>query len=388
MTELHVKYAPILRFNKDEQFFPMRVDDMLQYSSLHVKGKDKPVVPGGQLTPGELTRHGRSAEVFVRSVDAGPLSGTDVVAEWGEAALEMVYRWATAKPAGLAESLARKAYSWFSPKTKNAAQMFWWNKLVSPVLEGAIKSASRDELPRLILPQETRRNAIEKYGSSYGRSPAYTYYYRQVKDGDYLCLQYWFFYSYNDWGQGFAGMNDHEGDWEGMILFFRLDGSGRPQEPPAYVTYADHESRQTKPWGHPDTTHVGTHPVGFVGAGSHATYPEAGVQPLMKLYNLFDYATGDGVAIDHDDWVHRLDLDSVRWLGDYKGSWGTRFWLRTTEARTVLKAMLATTPLRPLLDLAGPSEIELPGVSAPRGPVGKHRPQYATPLAWAGVEEK
>jgi hypothetical protein len=388
MTELHVKYAPILRFNKDERFFPMRVDDMLGYSSLYVKGKDKPVVPGGQLTPGELTRHGRSAEVFVRSVDAGPFSGREVVAEWGEATLEMVYRWAAAKPASLAESLARKAYSWFSPKTKDAAQMFWWNKLVSPVLEGAIKSAARDELPRLVLPQKTRRNAIEKYGASFKGSPAYTYYYRQVRDGDYVCLQYWFFYSYNDWGQGFAGMNDHEGDWEGMMLFFGLDSSGRPQEPPAYVTYADHESRQTKPWGHPDTTHIGTHPLGFVGAGSHATYPEAGVQPLMKLYNLFDYATGDGVTIDHDAWVHRLDLDSVRWLGDYQGSWGTRFWLRTAEARTVLGAMLATTPLRPLLELAGPSEIELPGVSAPRGPVGKHRPQYATPVEWAGVPGK
>jgi hypothetical protein len=32
-----------------------------------------------------------------------------------------------------------------------------------------------------------------------------------------------------------------------------------------------------------------------------------------------------------------------------------------------------------------PAEIELPGVSAPRGPVGPHRPQYASPVAWAGV---
>jgi hypothetical protein len=53
----------------------------------------------------------------------------------------------------------------------------------------------------------------------------------------YLCLQYWFFYAYNDWATGYGGMNDHEGDWEGLYLFFPLDAAGRPQEPPAYVTF-------------------------------------------------------------------------------------------------------------------------------------------------------
>jgi len=33
--DLHVKYAPILRFNKNEKFYPMRVDDLLSYSSLY-----------------------------------------------------------------------------------------------------------------------------------------------------------------------------------------------------------------------------------------------------------------------------------------------------------------------------------------------------------------
>jgi hypothetical protein len=388
MTELHVKYSPILHFNKDEQFFPMRADDMLKYSSLYIKGQNSPVVSRGQVTPSHLKRYGRSSEAFLRSVEAGPLFGQDVVPEWGEGALEMVYRWAATKPTSLTEYLARKAYSWFSSKTKSAAQLFWWNDLVSHVLEGAVQSVSRDELPRLTLPRETQRNAIEQYRSSFKPSPAYTYYYRQVKDGDYLCLQYWFFYSYNDWGQSFGGLNDHEGDWECMMLFFRLDRSGHPHEPPAYVTFADHDSRQTKPWGHQDVTRISTHPVGFVAAGSHATYPEAKTCPLIELYNLFDYATGDGVTIDHDEWVHRLNLDNVRWLGDYKGSWGTRFWLPIAQAKTMLRVMLAATPFSSLVGLVTPSEIELPGVSAPYGPVGKHRPQYASPVAWAGVPKE
>ena len=58
MTELHQKYAPILRYNKGEQFFPMRADDLLKYSSLYAKGNDKPLVPEGKVAPADLVKHG------------------------------------------------------------------------------------------------------------------------------------------------------------------------------------------------------------------------------------------------------------------------------------------------------------------------------------------
>ena len=385
MSELHLKYAPILRYNKDEQFFPMRVDDMIGFSELYVKDEETPVIPRGEVSLDDLTRIGRSPESFLRSVKAGPILGHDVVSAWSEGALEMVYRWAGKQTTSLAENLVRKAYSWFTPKNKSATQLFWWNGLVSHVLEGVIETATHNELPRLILPSETRNNALEQYQSTYRRSPGSTYYFREVKDRGYLCLQYWFFYSYNDWGRSFAGMNDHEGDWESMMLFFELDRLGRPQEPPAYVTYADHESRQTKPWGDEDVTLVGDHPMGYVAAGSHATYPEPGTQLLMSLYNLIDYATGDGATIDHDEWVHRINLDDVRWLGDFNGSWGTRYWLKMDQAKSLLELALSAIPFGNLISMTVPSEIELPGVSAPHGPVGNHRPQYATPAEWAGV---
>jgi hypothetical protein len=405
MTELHVKYAPILRFNKDEQFFPMPVEAMLGYSGLYVKGQAEPVIPAGQVTP-DLLRQAkyRGPNTFLRSVAAGPLTGQEVVDTWEQGVLEMIYRALAARPDKLAENLARKAYSWFSPKTRGATELFWWNTLIVDVLSGTLKSVPVDKLPRLILTSETRASAAGRYqqgsGSAArspqlrapGRSPIrraerppFTYYYRQMVDSGYLCLQYWFFYSYNDWGNGFGGLNDHEGDWEGMMLFFPLDQNGRPQEPPAYVTFADHGSRQTKPWEHKDVTRIGTHPVGFVGAGSHATYPEATVHILMAAYNLFDFARGDGLTIDHDDWQQRINLDELTWLADYAGSWGTRFWLPTESARKKLTLLLAATPFGPLLHAAMPAEIELPGVSAPRGPVGLQRPQYASPAAWAGV---
>ena len=142
MTELHVKYAPILRFNQSEQFFPMRLDDMLAYSGLYVKDRNEPIVPRGQVTSSHLSEYGRASAAFLRSVAVGPRFGREVVAQWGEGTLEMVYRGAAARPTDLAKRLARKAYSWLSPKNQDAAQLFWWNSLVSHVLEGSVHSAS------------------------------------------------------------------------------------------------------------------------------------------------------------------------------------------------------------------------------------------------------
>jgi hypothetical protein len=382
--ELHEKYAPILRFNKDEHFFPMRADALLPGSSLYVKGADTPLVPAGQLTPALLQKHGRSPEVFVRTVTAGPLFGRDLVTGWSHSTLEMIYRWAAEQRTRLSETLARKAYSWFSPRNNSAAQLFWWNSLITPVLEGKVGDGGTD-LPRLILPAETQAAALAHYQEATDR-PEYTYYYREVRDGRYLCLQYWFFYAYNDWGSSFTGFNDHEGDWEGMMLFFQLDGNGRPQEPPTHITYADHESRQTKRWDDPGITRVQNHPVGFVGAGSHATYPEAKTHPLMQIYNLFDFATGDGLVINHDDWSHRLNLNNTSWLAHYKGSWGTSYWLPTETTVNMLEIIMAAMPGGAPIGLVLPREIGLPGVSAPRGPVSIHRPQFATPVHWAGLE--
>lgn len=382
MPELHEKYAPILRFNRDETFFPMRVEDMLRYSGLYRKGADQPLLPPGEATPDALVRHGRSSDTFLRSVTSGPLRAAEVIADWSSGALEMVYRWSASQRRTLAERLAQRAYDWFSPKTAAAAQLFWWNGLVQQALDEALETAPHGSLPRLILPSQTESSALAHYQA---HKPPPAYYYRQVVDAGYLCLQYWFFYSYNNWGTRFAGMNDHEGDWEGMMLFFQLDALNRPQEPPAFITFADHESRQTKPWEHPDVQRFGTHPVGFAAAGSHATYPQASTHSLLKLYNLFDFATGDGRTIDHDAWVHRINLDDAPWIGAYQGSYGTRFWLPTARARSALQLMLAGTPFHALARLVVPDEIELPGVSAPRGPVSPNRPQYASPAAWAGV---
>ena len=385
MSNLHETFAPILRFAADERFFPMRVEDFCSYCALYAKDQSAPLARPGTVSPSQLARHARSPQVFLRSVTKGPFHGPDVAAHWGKQALELVCQM-TPTGTSWTEGLARTAYRWFSPKTKGATQLFWWNRLLAPMLERA--DQEKQDLPRLILPEETRNDATEKYASR-GQRAGYTYYYRQVRDGDCLCLQYWFFYSYNDWGRGFNGMNDHEGDWESLMLFFDLDAAGRPLEPPAYVTFVGHHSRITKPWDHHDVERVGTHVIGNVAAGSHATYPEAKPYPIMELYGLTDHATADGATIDHGQWVHRIALDDVPWLSDYQGSWGTRYWLPLKRAKTILTVLAPTSPVLRLINPAVPQEIELPGVSAPHGPMigdaSQERPQWRGPAAWAGV---
>jgi hypothetical protein len=316
----------------------------------------------------------RRADVFLQSVPAD-LADQNVAAGWSSDVLRTLVD-VQHRTMHWQGEFASAAYSWFSAKTQSATRLFWWNDLVMSLV-GSGKRSSKD-LPRLNLPPEIRQAALENYERSQSERPSYTYYYRATRDSQYLCLQYWFFYAYNDWATGFGGMNDHEGDWEGMYLFFRLDPSGRPQEPPAYVTYVGHHSRITKPWGHPDITLDGTHPVAYVAAGSHATYPERKAYELMRIYGLVDYATGDGASIEPGDWRRRIDLDAQSWTSPFLGAWGTRYWLPLSWVTSVLGALRTKA-----------EEIGLPGVSAPRGPRyaedGSVRPNWTRAATWAGI---
>jgi hypothetical protein len=375
IESLHEKYVPILRLAKGERFYPMAVDDFVGYSRLRKKGVEEPLAEQGKVTVSLLTHTLRQRpDLYLQSVPAS-LAEQNVAGQWSQDLLRAVVDVST-KASRWKEELAKMAYQWFSAKTAAATKLFWWNGLVMDLVEK--EKRSHQDLPRLNLPPEIRQAAVENYERSQPRIPNYTYYYRTTRDGRYLCLQYWLFYAFNDWATGFGGMNDHEGDWEGMSLFFELGPSGQPIEPPAYVTYAGHHSRLTKPWGHPDMTLDGTHPVAYVAAGSHATYPERKEYELMSIYGLTDYATGDGRTIEPGDWRQRIDLGVAPWAADFMGAWGTRYWLPLTWAKGVLGTLKTKA-----------EEIGLPGVSAPRGPrytdEGGVRPNWSNVVAWAGL---
>ena len=87
-----------------------------------------------------------------------------------------------------------------------------------------------------------------------------------------LALQYWLFYTYNEFN------NLHEGDWEMIQLNFDAADAGEAiDEEPVTIGYSSHEGAERADWGEDKLELVdGTHPVVYPGSGSHANkYTEA-----------------------------------------------------------------------------------------------------------------
>lgn len=106
-----------------------------------------------------------------------------------------------------------------------------------------------------------------------------------------LAVNYHFHYPRSNWRQ-FGGNNEHEGDWEGITVFFRRDNATDPWEPNR-VAFGQHVSVDTSlsapndywytdggqllPWSSPALQlHGGLRPLVFVSQGGHASYPTAG----------------------------------------------------------------------------------------------------------------
>jgi len=100
-----------------------------------------------------------------------------------------------------------------------------------------------------------------------------------------VAISYWFWFTYNPGPPGAPGRSGaHEGDWEHLTVY--LDRKGRPRE----VYYATHNEGQRRRWS-PSTANPssgkglvsrrGTHVIGNIALGSHATFPDcvSTVQP-------------------------------------------------------------------------------------------------------------
>ena len=202
---LYAKYAPIMHFARREGFFPMRVDDLVAYSSLHEKGDRRPLVPAGRVQIEDLAPR-RARDVFLFPAGGTPVEGIDVARQWGLGTLTLLWEYGRSPSYNWSESVARKLYDWFSPKTEAATKRFWWNKLVMRAAQDMPPASSpasssddaRRDLPRFRLPDGIRESARDSYDRSQRGRPEYTYYYRLAPMGGYLDLQYWFFYGYND----------------------------------------------------------------------------------------------------------------------------------------------------------------------------------------------
>jgi hypothetical protein len=83
-----------------------------------------------------------------------------------------------------------------------------------------------------------------------------------------VALQYWLFYSYNDWN------NLHEGDWEMIQLVFDAgDARAALETEPESIGYSQHEGAERADWGDDKLEVVdGRRPVVYPAAGSHANF--------------------------------------------------------------------------------------------------------------------
>ena len=236
--------------------------------------------------------------------------------------------------------------------------------------------------------------------------PRRVYYGRVVRDDGWIVLQYLFFMTMNDWRSSFYGVNDHEADWEQVFVYVYENDQGELE--PRWVAYASHDFKGDdlrRRWDDPLLDKVGTHPVVYAGAGSHASYFERGEymvgiepdflkpaehfvqqarkfwyeqlrmgrqdqpvetgssRPLLSIPHV-DYARGDGKSIgpgQPEAWSPVVISDEVPWVDKYRGLWGL-------DTRDVIG-----------------------GERAPSGPKynrdGSVRQSWYDPLGWAGMDK-
>lgn len=372
-------FEPVVHFTHGEQFFPTAVEPYVARSSLwahYPDGRDEKLVDHGDLDMSKL--------VEVREFPFGTVEYLRFVESLGVAestrVLADVAREHRVRDNIFRPGIGRLARGGFLPRIFDAlfSVSFFVRGQVSPVTAAAA---------------ELEYNRIAE------QDPRYIYYGRVARQGGWVCLQYWFFYCYNSWRSGFHGVNDHESDWENIIIYlYEEQGRLRPE----WVAYASHDyhgddlRRRWDDRGELDL--VDGHPVVWAGAGSHASYFRQGeyqsqvllplpdwIRKVSRALGLFwtralgqagkprdpfripfvDYARGDGKSIgpgQPDGWTSIVIDEDTPWVCRYRGLWG----------------LYAADPIS--------------GENAPAGPMynrdGSPRQSWYDPLAFAGLDKE
>jgi hypothetical protein len=360
-------YEPVVRYTKGELFLPTAVGPYVARCSLWGgRGEDDAqcIVPAGQLSLERLCQEGmvhQDRPLFLRFVQE-PLTRAEY-RRWRRTPRERLSGSARFTTTGMFGRLVDAGFR---------ASLLLRGK-VAAGFAAAAEIAYREQL----------------------EADRFTYYGRVVREGGYICLQYWFFYAMNDWRSTFSGINDHEADWE-MVTVYLADPKERSPRP-AWVAFSSHDHHGDdlrRRWDDPELRREGNHPVVFAGAGSHsgAFAPgdyvvsvdppqlRAAIGLLRRLQRFLvpwrdeargadgfgipfvDYARGDGVAIgpkQDAEWSPVLISDDAPWVRDYRGLWGLDTYDRYGGER------------------------------APAGPRyerdGSVRTSWANPLGWAGL---
>jgi hypothetical protein len=378
-SELLSVFEPVVHFTKGERFYPTDIGSYVARCSLWVHnpdGTEEVLVGTGGLTVDILAQpreHPFGSIEFLRFTDtSGVARSARVLTE--------------------AAQLRRKSGERFRPGIGRLARGGF-----IPRIADALFSISL--LLRGTVPAVTAAAAeLAYYDLARGDGP-YVYYGRVVRQGGWTVLQYWYFYCYNSWRSGYSGVNDHESDWENVLVYlYEEDGRLKP-EWTAYASHDFHGDDLRRRWDDREQLElVDGHPVVWAGAGSHASYFQQGEyqasielplpswirtagRSLKRLWSqalgrletpldpfripFVDYARGDGKAIgptQEHGWSPVVIGDGTPWVVGYRGLWG----------------LYAHDPIS--------------GENAPAGPMyerdGSPRPSWYEPLKFAGLDKE
>jgi hypothetical protein len=344
--ELLKRFEPELRFTKGETFFPMDVEPYVRSSSLWMQRKGMEAVcliPQGEVSLDNLAQprmDGNETIYFLRFIE--PLDVVNLITFLSQRRLNIdpqnIFRLNTGR-------LARVGYS-----SRFADLIF----SLSLLLRGRV-------------PGDTSAAAALEYEKIIKAAESFQYHGRVLQQGDWIVLQYWFFYAFNNWRSGYFGVNDHEADWELVNIYLYQDESN--QLIPEWVAYSMHDytgDDLRRRWDDPEVIKVGEHVVVYVGAGSHACYYAPGeylaelelpfMAPVARFTRRFrdlwrkitgligeeslhetsptsifrvpfvDFARGDGASIGPGGDKHwgtpRLLSPTPGWVAQYRGLWG------------------------------------------------------------------
>lgn len=326
---LLAEHEPILAFTKGELFFPVSAEAFIGASSLWcVEPERHPyeLVPVGQLHPSRLAEEaGGSSDraLQLRFVDR-PLRGADYA------------RWRSRPDRDRLE--ARHRFTRVGVLARFIDALFRLGLLLRGRIPGGFAAAAEQRARQVLA----------------GQPPAY--HGRVVTaGGGYIALQYWFFYVMNDWRSTFAGVNDHEGDWE-LVTVYLADHGDHVE--PRWVGLSTHDERGDalrRRWDDPELARHGNHPIVYVGAGSHSGAVLPGdyvvavdppiVRPVTSVLSralaiilpwvdvgkvglripYVDYHRGDGTSIGPGQgsaWHRVLISDETPWVREFRGLWG------------------------------------------------------------------
>jgi len=349
-NKLLLRFEPVLCFTKGEKFFPLDTAGYVENCSLWERLPNREaicLIPKGQLTLeklGKLEAGNPKAVRFLRFVEEVNIK------ELATHQLQQL-------------GIGTDEKNIFRAGRGRLARVGYFSRFADTLFSFLLFARGR-------VPWSTAAAAAIAYKPIEEKYSQPRYYGRVVHHGNWIVLQYWFFYAFNNWRSGFFGTNDHEADWE-MICIYISDAVLEKDIEPEWVAYASHDNHGDdlrRHWNDTEVKKIDGHPVIYVGAGSHASYFRAGeymtelpmpflspvirvverVQNLWrklvsqsddeetqeqesKLLNILrvpfvDYARGDGLMVgpkQEKEWDEPCLIEPPpAWVRNYRGLWG------------------------------------------------------------------